>query len=243
MSTITISAIFTESNGQPATGLTLSDIDLYLIRQTRSTGAIETVWDGAQNPTKEITDMGIYTRSYTNADLVTYTYYAMAKYTGAETLDTDYVMGSLGGDTDALNNEVPGTYSSGTAGHALGRITAAAITVTSPVAGSGTVSIVRGDDYLAADGRALDWTDSGGTWPTLTDATITLTIKGNLLTKTGSVVTATGDGKKVRVALTNSDTSSLPIGTWDYDVQATLSSGAVVTLVRSTFTVAEDYTT
>lgn len=242
MSTITISAIFTQSNGQPATGLTLTDIDLYLIRQNRSTGALETIWDGSQHPTTEVTDMGIYARLYTSADLVTYTYFAMAKYTGAETLDADYVTGALGGDMDPLNNEVPGTYSSGTAGHALGRITAAAITVTSPVASSGTVSIIRGDDYLAADGRALDWTDSGGTWPDLTDATITLTVKGALLAKTGSVVTPTGDGKKVRVALTNSDTASLPIGTWDYDVQATLSSGAVVTLVRSTFTVVEDYT-
>jgi len=85
-------ALFTKNNGQPATGLTLTDIDLYLYRRALATGTAETVWDGV-NPTEEVGG-GIYTRSYTD-DSDTYTYYGYAHYTGATILDVDYsVQGS-----------------------------------------------------------------------------------------------------------------------------------------------------
>jgi len=82
-----IEILFTKNSGQPATGLTLTDINLYLYRRTIATGAHETVWNGV-NPTEEIGG-GIYTRSYTD-DPDTYTYYGYAQYTGATTLDVDY---------------------------------------------------------------------------------------------------------------------------------------------------------
>ena len=80
-------ALFTKSSGQPATGLTLTDIDLYLYRRTRADGTVATVWDGV-NPTEEVGG-GLYSRSYTD-DPDTYDYYGYAQYTGATTLDVNY---------------------------------------------------------------------------------------------------------------------------------------------------------
>lgn len=82
-----VTILFTQDSGQPATGLTLTDIDLYLYRRTRADGTVATVWDGV-NPTEEIGG-GLYSRSYTD-DPDTYDYYGYAQYTGATTLDVDY---------------------------------------------------------------------------------------------------------------------------------------------------------
>jgi hypothetical protein len=114
-----------------------------------------------------------------------------------------------------------------------------AVTVTGPVAEGGEVEIVKGDDYAAADGRALEWTST--TWPNLTGATITFRVLQQirddvLLTKAGSVVTPTGTAK-VRVELTAAETGALSAGGHRFEVVATLSSGRVATLVRDTFTV------
>lgn len=82
-----VTALFTKDSGQPATGLTLTDIDLYLYRRTRADGTVATVWNGV-NPTEEIGG-GLYSRFYTD-DPDTYDYYGYAQYTGATTLDVDY---------------------------------------------------------------------------------------------------------------------------------------------------------
>jgi hypothetical protein len=147
-------------------------------------------------------------------------------------------LNAAGAATDPLTNAVPGSYGSGTAGAALGRIGSDEVTIVSPVAADSAVTIVRGDDYKAADGRALEW--SGTNWPSLTGATILLTVRdqydAQLLQKAGSVV----DADTARVELLTTDTN-LAIGTThEYDVQATLSGGSVVTLVRGSFTVLED---
>jgi hypothetical protein len=98
-----------------------------------------------------------------------------------------------------------------------------------PVAPSGDVTIVRGDSYLEVDGRALEWaTAQAGTWPDLTAATIKVTF--GTTTFTGSVVVATGITKRVRLELTAAQSNSLARGRYDYDVEAILGSGAVVTL-------------
>lgn len=120
---------------------------------------------------------------------------------------------------------------------------ASTVTVTSPVASTNAVSIMRGDDYSNSDGRSLEWTNADGTWPDLTGATITLTVgqPTTVVTKTGSVVTPSGANQLVRVELTHTDTTGLEIGTHRYDVQATLAtSSRIVTLARGAFTVLED---
>ncbi|NIQ89668.1 MAG: hypothetical protein GWN93_11700 [Deltaproteobacteria bacterium] len=95
MSDIVVGAFFTRNSGVPATGLALADIELYLTRQDKQTGVDSVVWNGTQNPTEEIDNIGAYTRIYASGDLDTYIYYARATYTGAVVLDIDHVTGSI----------------------------------------------------------------------------------------------------------------------------------------------------
>lgn len=114
MSSIIVTATFTKNTGEPATGLTLADIDLYLTRQNNTTGADTVVWNGTQNPTEEIDNIGAYTRIYAGADFDVYTYYARASYTGATVLDTDHATGTAGKLTATLTQagaEVAATLS------------------------------------------------------------------------------------------------------------------------------------
>ena len=84
-----VAALFTKSNGQPATGLTLTDIDLYLYARAKSDGAMSTIWNG-ENPSEEVGG-GLYSKAYA-ADTTTYDYFAYAHYTGSTTLDVDYAL-------------------------------------------------------------------------------------------------------------------------------------------------------
>jgi hypothetical protein len=85
-----VTVLFTKDSGEPATGLTLSDIDIYLWSVNKSTGSKAAVWSG-ENPTSEIGG-GVYRRAYSAADTNTYEYYAYAHYTGGETLDVNYAL-------------------------------------------------------------------------------------------------------------------------------------------------------
>jgi len=95
MSTLIVAAQFTKNTGQPAQGLALADIDLYLTRLNNSTGVDTVVWNGTQHPTEEVDNCGTYMRRYTSADLSVFSYYVAAHYTGAVVLDTDYAMGAI----------------------------------------------------------------------------------------------------------------------------------------------------
>lgn len=130
---------------------------------------------------------------------------------------------------DPLTSIVPGNYASGTAGYILGTLTSGQITVVSPVSkDGGTITLYRGDDYFAADGRALEWTDTGALWPDLTGATVNF--KAGTLTKACVVVTATGVNKKVRVELSKTDINALPDPYYAFEIEATLANGHVITL-------------
>lgn len=146
---------------------------------------------------------------------------------------------------DPLTSQVPGTFAAGTAGAALGRIGTGLVATTAPVTESDNIEIVRGDDFKAADNRALEFTTSEeATWPDLTGATIAFTAKQNqdTIAKAGSVIVATGATKKVRIELDPADTANDPIGEYRFDVQATLASGNIVTLVTGKLTLQEDVT-
>lgn len=110
MSDLTVAFIFTQNVGQPATGLTLSQIDLYLTQQDRETGADTVIWDGTQHPTDEMANVGAYIRILATADLDQYNYYASAEYTGAVPLDQDFVNGAIGIDYIPLGTAVEFTY-------------------------------------------------------------------------------------------------------------------------------------
>lgn len=111
----------------------------------------------------------------------------------------------------------------------------ASVTSSGPVSSTSSIEIVRGDDYSNDDSRSLEWTNAAGTWPDLTGATIdfgaTRTGETNFTGGTGSVIDASpGSSQKVRVEFTDAETMIEP-GVWSYDVQATLSSGNIITLV------------
>lgn len=146
-----------------------------------------------------------------------------------------------GGGSDPLANEVPGDYESGTAGYALGRIGSGQIRTTSTVTQTGDiVEIEAGADYSATDGFSFDWTDAENVWPTLTSAAITVSLShpsGATASYSGTVVTATGSGKKVRLELTAAESAALAAlgtGVWSMMVWATLSGGHVRPLVGGT---------
>lgn len=136
---------------------------------------------------------------------------------------------AAGAAGDPLLSAVPGSYASGTAGAALGRIGSGQITTVSPVAQSGDVSVIRGDDYLVADSRALEWTDADASWPDLTSATISVDIEGGP-TFTGAVV-----GGNVQLELTDEQTSTLKIGPRAFSVRATIADGSRITLLSGTW--------
>lgn len=83
-----IEALFTQGGGDPAVGLALLDIDIYLSTRRRADGVVAVVWAGL-NPTEEIGG-GIYTRAYLTPDYRTYDYFAWAEYTGVAVLDQDW---------------------------------------------------------------------------------------------------------------------------------------------------------
>ena len=92
---MTVLAWFTKSTGDlPGTGLALADIDISLTAIHRTTGAETVIWN-TENPAFEVANVGAYGKIY-DADFDTYNYSGGAQYTGADTLDNDYVSGTLG---------------------------------------------------------------------------------------------------------------------------------------------------
>jgi len=87
MSKISVVALFTENDGVPKTGLTLSDINMYLTARNRTTGVQTVIWSGVEHPSIEIQNIGAYLREYASADESTYDYYGRAAYVGVSVLD------------------------------------------------------------------------------------------------------------------------------------------------------------
>jgi hypothetical protein len=129
------------------------------------------------------------------------------------------------------------------------------VTVSAPVASNGVLSLVRGDDYLNAEGRVLQF--SSATWPDLTAASaIVLSIRKRAsATGLGSTLRATvahraaglvagGGTQTVEFEPSASDLATIDVGTAAcvYDVQATLASGSIVTLQTGAVNVTEDQT-
>ncbi len=123
---------------------------------------------------------------------------------------------------------------------ALSHIGSGQILTTSLVQPGGSIGpIVIGDDYNAADGRGITWTDAANVWPTLTGATVTFYAYLNTtdlpsapaFSKAVSVIVGTGSNKQVQMQLAATDTNLLQPGTYRIKVVAVLSSGRTDTLV------------
>lgn len=112
---------------------------------------------------------------------------------------------------------------------------------------SANLTLVRGDDYYNADGRAIAFVDSSLNWPDLTGASVQLTLTptggGTAVTVSGTISSPTTN-KAVRFDLSAATTGGLVIGAgaYRYDVQAALTSTHKVTLARGSVTVFADYT-
>lgn len=112
----------------------------------------------------------------------------------------------------------------------------AVVAVVSPLVDTGLVTIVRGDDYRASEGRALEWAVSGN-WPSLAGATLAFTARRSSIVLEGA---ATLVGGVVRVEIDGTDTADLEVASnYGFDLQATLANGHVITLIRGTLTLLE----
>lgn len=151
MSDLTVAASFTKNAGQPATGLTLAEINLYLTAQNRETGAAAVVWDGTQHPTVEMANVGAYVAIYAGADLDSYNYHAAAEYTGVEVLDMNWVTGAAGVNEIPLGTAVAWTYRVTNSVSGL-PIEGVRVQVSTDAAGT---NVIR-TGYTNADGYAKD---------------------------------------------------------------------------------------
>lgn len=119
------------------------------------------------------------------------------------------------------------------------------VVVLSPVSPDGSsLEIVAGDDYLAADGRAIVIEVANS--PDLTGATVKLTARdgvGTQISLDGEVITPTGTPKRIRFEVEAETSGGWSPGKYRGDIEATLSgSGSIVTLQFVEVTVLRDYT-
>lgn len=110
--------------------------------------------------------------------------------------------------------------------------------VPAPVAtdGSGVTTIYQGDSYLEVYGRALHYQLTLRDSPDLTGLTVKWRVASIGFVKTMTVV---GEDE-VRVDLTTAETAAFTAGSKNFEIEATVTSGEVVTLLRSTLNVLAD---
>jgi len=139
MSNLTVVATYTGGSGVPAVGLALADISLFLTRVHSTTGVDDVVWDGTQNPTLEVDNVGQYVRILVGADLDTYTYHLAAQYTGATVLDSDWSIGAVGKTSVLSSGSVEWAYIVKTPGGIP--IPGCSVWVTTDIAGTNVIWI------------------------------------------------------------------------------------------------------
>lgn len=115
---------------------------------------------------------------------------------------------------------------------------ALAITVQSPVAESGVITIYQGNDYVTAEGTALLITVAVAGAPDLTGATVRL----KLIQDTWVATACTSDGTNWTIAFEpdKTEAAALSVGAQPYELEATLASGSVRDLSNGTAIVVRD---
>jgi len=175
---------------------------------------------------------------------------ALATQASVDTIDG--IVDAIKVKTDELTFTVPGSVDAtatadvdeaAIAAAVVAGIGGADVTISSPVASDGTtITIVRGDDYNSADGRSIIWTGAtADQWPDLSGSTVVLTAinQNDILRKTLTVTQATGT-QQFNMQLTNEETE-ITSGRYKYDVQATLASGNVITMLVGELIVKKSY--
>lgn len=153
---------------------------------------------------------------------------------------TGYALNAAGSAGDPWSTSLPGSYTGTTAGFIIGTMRAATFAVQFPIiSDDNSFEMVIGDDYYAADGRNLSF--SIGATPSLSGATVRFKIQlteddaGYTTSNTYTSTTGTVSGSSTQVMsfdVPGTTTDDMSEGWHDYEVEATLSSGHVTTLVR-----------
>jgi hypothetical protein len=120
----------------------------------------------------------------------------------------------------------------------VGRLGSATVRLVSPLTpDGGLITILRGDDYHAADRQVYEWTEEAAGWPVLTDASIELRLNEGGPVIAGSVLVDTGSEKKVRVEITRAQSLTAQSGIFRLVAilhpsgrEVTLKRGKVITL-------------
>lgn len=143
--------------------------------------------------------------------------------------------------SDPLAQLVPGGYPSGSAGAALGRLSAGRITTVSAMSADGRrLSLVAGDDYHVVDARALEFDGSEAGWPSLVDADLTWRCHApEIALVIEAMVVDPGSSPRVVVELSSAQTALLPAGRHPFDLLAVLANGHRVTLAMGQVTVSD----
>lgn len=222
-----------DATGQPATGLTVTDLDMTYVR------------DRAAAVKADATALGSVDASHADNKIIE------VDATNAPGLHrTDWPDAAFASGVDRVQLIVNGSAIDPAvievdldSGAQLAKIGTGSATITAPVAESDDVTIVQGDDYDNDESVSLEWTCSDGTWPTdLTSATIEFGVidgsNSQVLSTSGTVVTPTGT-QKVRVELTDTQTAALSVMTQGrYQLRATMpSTGHKVSLATGRLTV------
>jgi hypothetical protein len=108
-----------------------------------------------------------------------------------------------------------------------------AVSFVNPMMADGTLDLVRGDDYFAADGMSLDFAVTGLPYSFVGATSVKLTLKhrssGQVVTFTGSVLSATSLRFELASATTSqlvaNSNSGLGPAAYTYDVEVTLANG------------------
>lgn len=242
MSNLTVMVFFTRGTGIPATGLALADIDLYLTAQNVVTGADTVIWNGAQNPTEEIDNVGAYARIYAAADLDTYHYAARGTYTGAVVLDVDHVTGTY----PCVN---PWDFGTRTLTSSAASTLAAVVgsVVTQPRATTWDFSITGLGDITARD--SLYFSIKRKTTDADTASVVQIEETAGLLYINGEVATVAANGTltvdnavagNVTVTLAAAETEKLrPTDNLQYDFKMVTAAGIVQLLTLNRFNISD----
>lgn len=227
--------------------MTLADIGLYLTARKRSNGAMTVIWDGTQNPSEEIDNVGAYSRVYGDENVNTHDYAAMAQYNGATVLDVDNVYAAFGD----VGSRV-WAYTTRT-------LTASAAATTSTVSGS-KITVTRGDSFSATLTGLGSIAARSKLWFTVkrsqddpdSEAIIQIEATAGLLyvnrkaagtTGNGSITIDEEDDGDITITLQEAETATLSKATdLYYDVQMLDTSGDVTTLTDGYLDVSLDVT-
>jgi hypothetical protein len=161
------------------------------------------------------------------------------------TADKAEVIAALGditidvGDITATVDLTPVTAALEPIEAALAGLGAGAVTVVSPVTEDGEVIVYAGDDYSAEHGREIEFTVSDAAHALELD-TATVYLKVREATWTATTVTSTTTGYIVVFEPTRTETAALATIRQDFELEAELADGDVVTLATGSLTTKPD---